>query len=119
MSQCPGDLLRQPVMQAVDQVANVIGDIAEVQILPFPIAGIQNFSQIVGDFHDHIDTWQGAMSQVVDGFDFVIGVDDPVRQLGQAFLQTNISGHQPFLMFSSAAGIGSEISQTDLSGTRS
>ena len=42
------------------------------------------------------------MSQVIDGFDFVIGVDDPVRQLGQAFLQTNISGHQPFLMFSSA-----------------
>ena len=34
-----GDLLGEPVVQAVDQVADVIGDVPQVEVLPAAIAG--------------------------------------------------------------------------------
>ena len=57
----PGELLREPVVQAVDQIAHVIDDVAEVQILPLPVAGIDDLLEIVGDLDDGVGAGERAM----------------------------------------------------------
>ena len=46
VAQGAGDLLRQLVVEAVDQVADVVLDVADVQVLPPPVAGVENVQQV-------------------------------------------------------------------------
>ena len=93
-----GDLLSQPIVQSVDQVADVIRDVAEVQILPLAVAGEENLLQIVGDADDRLDARQRAVTEVVGRFDFLIRIDDAVGQFGKPILETNVCRHETRLV---------------------
>ena len=61
-----GDLLGQPVVQAVDQLADVVRNVAPIQILPPAVAGVEDLPQIAQDVDDFAIARQRAMAEVVD-----------------------------------------------------
>ena len=76
-----GDLRRQRVVQAVDQVADVVGDVADVQPLTAAIAGVEDVLQVLDRRDDLFVFGQRAMPQVVDRADGGVGLDDFVGQV--------------------------------------
>ncbi len=46
VAQRPADLLGERVVQPVDQVADVVGDVAQVQAVAAAIAGIEDLLQV-------------------------------------------------------------------------
>ncbi len=92
------DLLRQPLVQAVDQDTNVLDDVAPSQILPAARAGIKDLPQIVQDVDDFAIAGKGAVAEVVDAAALVVGLDDPQRERGQRLLQKNLGtqDQEPF-----------------------
>ena len=93
MPQGPGDLLRQLVVQAVDQVADVVFDVADVQVLPAPVAGIEDVHQVGEDVDDGFAAGQRLVAEVVDVPALGVGGDQRLGDLGQTFLQANVGGH--------------------------
>ena len=93
MAERPADLHGQRVVQPVDQVAHVVGDVAQVQPVAAAIAGIEDLLEVFGGGDDRVVVRQRAMAQVVDAADLGVGVDDPLGQHGQAFFESNIGGH--------------------------
>ena len=88
-----GDLLRQLVVQAVDQVADVVLDVADVQVLPPPVAGIEDVQQVVEDLDDGLAAGQRLVAEVAGAAALGVGGDERLGDLGQRFLQTNVGGH--------------------------
>jgi hypothetical protein len=80
-------------VQCVDQVADVVRHVAEMQILPLLVARIQNLLQGFGNFDDSVGTGKRAVAQVVDGGNIVIRIDDAVRKFGQQVFQSNVRCH--------------------------
>ena len=91
--QGPGDLLGELVVQAVDQVADVVFDVADVQVLPPPVTGKENVHQVRQDMDDGIPAWQRPMPEVMDVAALGIGGDQRLGDLRQSFLQANVGGH--------------------------
>ena len=60
VAQGAGDLLRQLVVQAVDQVADVVLDVADVQVLPPPVAGIEDVEQVASGSRRRPRGWAAA-----------------------------------------------------------
>ena len=89
----PADLHGQRVVQPVDQVADVVGDVAQVQAVAAAIAGIEDFLEVLGGGDDRVVVRQRAVAQVVDAADLGVGVDDPLGQHRQAFFESNVGGH--------------------------
>ena len=89
----PADLLGQLVVQPVDQIAHVVGDVAQVQPVAAAIAGIEDLLQVFGSVDDRVVVRQRAMAQVVDRADLGVGLDDPLGQLGQVFFEAKVGGH--------------------------
>ena len=56
----PGDLLGQAVVEAVDQVADVVGDVPHVEVLPPAVAGIEDLAEVVEDLDDLRGSSAGA-----------------------------------------------------------
>jgi hypothetical protein len=81
-----GDLLREAIVKAVDQVADTVGHVPEVEILPAPVAGIEDLPQVREDLDDLAVTGQWGVAQVVDRPALFVGLDDPARDLGERFL---------------------------------
>src|SRR5262249_39536870 len=75
--ECTGDLLGQAIVQAVDQVADVIGDVADVQVLPTAVAGVEDLPEIGQDVDDLAVTGERRMAQVVDRAAVLVGLADP------------------------------------------
>ena len=64
--QGPRDLLGQLIVQAVDQVAHVVGDVAQVQPVAPPVAGKNDVFQAFQDLDDRFVAGQRAMAQMRD-----------------------------------------------------
>ena len=88
-----GDLLGQPVVQAVDQVAHVVGDVREMQVLPAAVAGIEDLPQVRQDIDDFAVAGQWRMAEVVDRPAFPIGRDDPLRDRRQRIFELEVDCH--------------------------
>ena len=78
-----GDLLSEPGVQAVDQVADMIGDVAKMQVLATSVAGVKDLPQVGQDVHDFAVAGQRRMAQVVDCAAFLIGLDDLLGDRGE------------------------------------
>ena len=98
VAECPGDLLRQPVVQAVDQVADVIGDVAEVQVLSPSVARVEDLTQVGQDVDDLAIAGQRRVPEVVDGAAFLVGLDDPLGDRGERFGRFEVRGHRQSLV---------------------
>ncbi len=88
-----GDLRGELVVQAVDQIADVVFDVADVQVLPAPVAGIENVHQVGQNIDDGLAAGQRLVAEVVDVPALGVGRDQRLGDLGQTFLQTNVGGH--------------------------
>ena len=82
----PADLRGQRVVQPVDQVADVVSDVAQVQAVAAAIAGIENFLEVFRGGDDRVVVGQRAVAQVADVADLGIGIDDPLGQDRQVSL---------------------------------
>ena len=91
--QRPGDLRGQLVVQAVDQVADVVGDVAQVQALAAAIAGVEDLLQVLGGRDDDFVVGQRAVAQVADRADLGVGLHDALGQLGQLFFEAQVGSH--------------------------
>ncbi len=89
-----GDLLRQLVVQAVDQVADVVLDVADVQVLPPPVTGIKDVEQVAEDLDDGLAAGQRLVAEVAGAAALGIGGDDGLGDLRQRFLQSDVGGHR-------------------------
>ena len=97
MAQGAADLQRERVVQAVDQVAHVVGDVAQVQAVAAAITGIEDLLEVLGGGDDGVVVRQRAVAQVVDAAHLGVGVDDPLGQHRQVFFQSNVGCHNTFL----------------------
>lgn len=91
--QGPTDLRRELVVQPVNKVADVVGHVAEVEVLPPPVARVENLLEILAGCDDRLVVRQRAVPEVVDRWDVLVRLDDPPRQFGQLFLDPHVSGH--------------------------
>ena len=87
------DLRRELVMQAVHEVAHVVGHIAEVQVLAPPVAGVEDLLEILAGPDDRLVVRERAVAEVMDRGDRLVGLHDPPGELGQLFLETDVCGH--------------------------
>ena len=95
VAECAGDLLCEPVVETVDQVADVIGDVAEVQVLPPSIAWVEDLPQVGQDINNLAVARQRGVPEVVDGAAFLVGLDDPLRDRGEGICRFEVRGHRP------------------------
>ena len=89
-----GDLRGQFVVQRVDQVADVVADVPDVQVLALAVPGEQDFVQIVHDPRDRVAVGQRFVREVVEPAALGVGLDEPVGDRGEFFLQTNVRSHR-------------------------
>ena len=83
MLECAGDLFGQRIEDRVDQVAGVINDVADVQILSASVAGIQHLGQVEQNLNDRLAAGERRMAEVIDRADLLIGLDDLIGQFRQ------------------------------------
>jgi len=107
------DLLSQLVVQAVDQVANVVEDVSEMEILATSIAGEDDFLEIAGDINDGIVAGKGAVSQVMNLSDLSECVDDALGQFPKFFLASKIGSHCEGLLPKYSGGGGQTLSESE------
>ena len=62
--QGPADLDGQLVVEPVDQIADVVFHIAHVQVLPPPVAGIEDIEQIAEDLGNRLPVGQRLVAEV-------------------------------------------------------
>ena len=91
--QGPGDLLGQLVVQPVDQVADVIFDVADMQILPAHVAGVEDIHQIGEDVDNGFPAGQRLMAEVIDVPALGVRGHQRFGDLGQTFLQPYVCCH--------------------------
>ena len=85
-----GNLLSQPVEQSVDQIADVVGHIAHVQVLATTVTRIEDLMQVRQDIDHFAVAGQGGMTEVVDRATFLVGRDDPPRDRRQRVLDLDV-----------------------------
>jgi hypothetical protein len=73
-----GDLPRELIVQTIDEVAYVVGNIADVQPFASAIAGIEDFLEVFGATDDLLVIWQGAVAKVIDRSGLLVSRDDAV-----------------------------------------
>ena len=61
-----GELPRELVVQSVDQVADVVLDVADVQVLAADEAGVEDVEKIGDHLDNGIAAGQGAVAQMID-----------------------------------------------------
>ena len=89
----PADLHRQRVVQPVDQVADVIGHVAQVQAVAAAVARVEHFLEVLGRRHDRFVVRQGTMAQVADLARFGVGIHQPLGQQRQALFEFDVGCH--------------------------
>ena len=98
VAECPGDLLRQPVVETVDQIAHMIGHVAQMEVLASSVAGVEDLAQVGQDIDDLAVTGQRRVPEVVNGATFLIGLDDPLSYGGERISRFKVRGHQKTLV---------------------
>ena len=108
MAQCAADLRGEPIVQPVDQVADVEADVAAVQAFAPAIAGVEDLLELVGGGDDFVVVRQRAVAEVVDLADLVVGVDDSLGELGKLVFEAKVGGHGGNALGDRSATIGCE-----------
>ena len=93
VTQGPGDLLGELIVQAVDQVAHVVGDVAQVQPVAPPVAGKDDVLQAFQDLDDRFIVGQRAMAEMRDRAQLRVGLNNAVGQFGQGLFDANVGRH--------------------------
>ena len=93
VAQGPADLRRQFVVETVDEVADVVGDVAEMEILAPPVAGIEDLLEVLAGGDDRLVLGQRAVPEVLDRGNVLIRLHDPPGELRELFLDANVGGH--------------------------
>ena len=93
MTQGPTNLRGELVVQAVHEIAHVVGDVPHVEVFAAPVAGVENLLEILAGGDDRLVIRQRAVAEIMDRGDVVIRLDDPTRELGQLLLQADVGGH--------------------------
>ena len=93
VSQRSANLRGELVVQPVHEVTYVIGDVAHVQVLPAPVAGVENLLEILAGRHNRLIVRQRAVAEIMDRRHVVIRLDDPPREFRQLFLDADVGGH--------------------------
>ena len=88
-----GDLDRQPVVEPVDQVADVVADISHVQILAPAVTGVEDLAEVLEDLDDLAVARQGLMAEVVDPAAFLVRLDQPLGERRERFFQRHVGCH--------------------------
>ena len=91
--QGPGDLMGEPVVEAVDQVADVVADVPHVEVLAAAEARVEDLAEVGQDLDDLAIAGQGRMAEVVDPAALLVRPDDPLGELGQRLLEPKVGGH--------------------------
>ena len=81
------------VVQPVDQVADVVGDVAQVQAVAAAIARVEDLLEILGRGDDLLVVGQRAVAQVVDRAHLVVRLHDPIGQFGERFFDIQVGSH--------------------------
>ena len=95
MSKCAGDLFAQPMMQRIDQAAHMVGHVGVVQVLPPAVPWVEDLPQVTQDVDDFTIAGQRAVVEVMDRAAFVVGFDNPLRDLFERRLESKIRTHRP------------------------
>src|SRR5438067_2033739 len=93
MPQGTGDLLDQLVVQAIDQVAHVIFNVADVQVLPAGVTGVNDVHQIGKDIDNGVATGQGPVAEVIDPAIVGVGGNEGFGNFRKGFLEADVGGH--------------------------
>ena len=80
MPQGPADLHGELIVQAIDQVTDMVGHVAEMEILSPPIAGIEDLFEVFACRHHRIAVGQRAVAEVMNHWRLVVGRHDPPGQ---------------------------------------
>ncbi len=87
------DLHGHPFRERIDQIADMVLNVSQVEILTFLIAWIEEFFEIIDDLHHLIDTWKWAVAEVVDGSHVLVTLDDHVRNFGETVFEEHFDGN--------------------------
>ena len=93
VAQGAADLRGEPVVQPVDELADVVADVAAVEAFAAAVAGVEDLFQLVGGGDDLVVVRQRAMAEVVDLADVVVGADDPLGELGELVFEAEVGRH--------------------------
>ena len=93
MPQSPCKLLRQRIVQRVDQIADMVSHVSEVQILPPAITGKDYLFQIFDNIDDSCQIRQRAMAQMVYLAKRLVSLDDSGRQIGEFVFAAEVGRH--------------------------
>ena len=88
--ECARDLTRQLVVQPVDEIANVIGDVADVQAFATAITREDDVGEVLDRGNDFLVLRQRAMAQMADLRMPRVGANNAIGQFGQLFFQSEI-----------------------------
>ncbi len=94
VAQSTGNLLRKLVVQAVNKIADVILDIADVQILFSPVARIENVEQVAENFSHDLAAGQRFVTEVAGTAALGISGDNAFDDFRQCFLESDVGSHR-------------------------
>ncbi len=80
-------------MQAVDEIADMVGDIAHVQPFPAAVARVEDLLEILAGADYDLVVRERAVAQVVDRAELGVGLHDPLGQFGKLFFTAKIRSH--------------------------
>ena len=93
VAQGPADLRRQLVVETVDEVTDMVGDVAEMEIFAPPVAWIEDLFEVLAGGDDRLVLRQRAVPEVLDRGNVLIRLHDPPGELRELFLDTDVGGH--------------------------
>jgi hypothetical protein len=76
----------------------MVSHIAQVEVLPPAIAGVEDLAQVGQDIDDLAVAGKRRVPEVVDGATFLIGLDDPLSYGGERISRFEVRGHQKSLV---------------------
>jgi hypothetical protein len=83
----------EAIVQSVDQLTDVVADIAAVETFTAAIAGEDDFLELLGSGDDFIVAGERAMTEVVDRANLFVGANDAIGQFGELIFESKVAGH--------------------------
>ena len=93
VAQRAGDLLGQLVVQGIDEAADVVADVPDVQVLPLAVAGVEHLEEVGDDVGDRVAVRQRFVREVVQPAALGVRLDQLVGDRRQLLLESDVRGH--------------------------
>jgi hypothetical protein len=93
VAQCAGDLDGELVVQGIDEAADVVSDVADVQVLPLAVTGEEHLEEVADDVGHRVAVRERFVREVVEPTALGVSFDELVRDRGQFVLQPDVRGH--------------------------